>query len=435
MSHALHAYRGAILHCLDDPSGGAEKAIEYLPDGLLLVEDGHIAGIGPAAELLARLPAGTPLREERNALIVPGFIDCHVHFPQLDAIAAPGGQLLQWLERYAFPAEARCADPAHARELAGVFLDELLRNGTTSALVFASVHPHSVDALFEQAERRDMRLIAGKVLMDRNAPDALLESVAEAERHSRELIRRWHGRGRLHYALTPRFAPSCSEALLACVGRLLSEQPDLYLHTHLAENRAELAWVEQLFPQQRSYLDVYDQHGLLGPRSVFAHALHLHSDDCQRLGESGSAVAFCPASNLFLGSGLFDLARMRRHGVAVGLGSDIGAGTSLSALRNLADGYKVLQLQGQTLAPLQAFYLATLGSARALQLQERIGNLAPGREADFLILDLAATPLLARRIACAASLEEQLFALMILGDDRAVRETFVAGRSRHRREA
>ena len=428
----LHAHRGAILHCLGDPSRDSD-AIEYLADGLLLVEGGRIARLGPADALLAHLPPGTPLTEHRDALIVPGFIDCHVHFPQLDVIAAPGSQLLDWLQRYAFPAEQHCADPTHAAELARAFLAELLRNGTTSALVCASVHPQSVDALFEQALQHNMRLIAGKVLMDRNAPDALLESAADGERHSRALIERWHGRSRLHYALTPRFAPSCSAQLLAMIGTVLADYPDLYMHTHLAENLAELQWVHELFPQQRSYLDVYDRYGLLGRRALFAHAIHLDHHDCQRLADSGSAVAFCPSSNLFLGSGLFDLARLQQHGVAVGLGSDIGAGTSLCALHNLTDGYKVLQLQGQTLDPFQAFYLATLGGARALRLETQIGNLAEGSEADFVILDLAATPLLERRIAHAESLAEKLFALIILGDDRVVRETFVAGRSLHRR--
>lgn len=430
----MHAYRAALLHCLADPHEvGLDAACQYFADGLLVVAAGKVAQIGDAAELLPQLPAGVPVSEYRDALIVPGFVDTHIHFPQVGVIGSCGAQLLDWLQTYTFPTEARFADPQHAREQAAFFLRELLRNGTTTALVFCTVHPQSVDAFFVEAERLSLRMIAGKVLMDRNAPEELSDSAASGYDESRTLIERWHGRGRLHYAVTPRFAATSTPEQLDLAARLLREYPGLYLHTHLAENHAEIAWVKELFPERSGYLDVYDHHGLLGARSVFAHAIHLCDAECRRLGESGSAVAFCPTSNLFLGSGLFDLARMDAHGVRVGLGTDIGAGTSFSALATLDEAYKVLQLQGQSLEPFRALYLATLGSARALYLDQHIGNLQPGKDADFVVLDLKATPLLEHRLAQSRSLAETLFALTILGDDRAVRETFAAGQSVHRR--
>ena len=428
------AYRAALLHCLADPREvGSEQCVEYFADGLLLVRDGIIERIGPATELLPELPESCELVEYPDALITPGFIDTHIHYPQLGIIGSYGAQLLDWLQSYTFPAEARFADPAHARTQAERFLDELLRNGTTTALVFGSVHPQSVDEFFTACEKRNLRMIAGKVLMDRNAPAELSDTAESGYADSKALIERWHGRGRLHYAVTPRFAPTSSAQQLAAAGRLLREYSDLYLHTHIAENREEVEWVRQLFPERRSYLDVYDHHGLVGARSVFAHGIHLCDEQCARLGESGAAVAFCPTSNLFLGSGLLDLARLEHHGVRVGLGTDIGAGTSFSQLQTLNEAYKVLQMQGQTLDPFRALYLATLGGARALYLDDRIGNLQPGKEADFVVLDYKATPLLDYRLSQAETLQERLFALMILGDDRVVKETFAAGESVHRR--
>ncbi len=433
MPSPITAYRGSILHSLADPTVvGVEQSYQYFADGVLVVEDGRILGAGPAAEWLPRL-AGAKLIEYPDALLVPGFIDCHTHFPQTGMIASYGEQLLDWLNRYAFPAERLCADPSYCAELAQRFLSELLRCGTTTALVFASVHAHSVDALFEAARALNLRLIAGKVLMDRNAPADLLDSAQSGYQESRALIERWHGQGRLHYALTPRFAATSSPAQLRLAGQLFQEYPDLYLHTHLSENRAEIDWVRALFPERAGYLDVYDHYGLVGPRAVFAHGLHLCDGECRRLAEAGSAIAFCPTSNLFLGSGLLDLPRLERHGVRVGLGSDIGAGTSFSQLQTLNEAYKVMQLQGQRLDPFKSLYLATLGGARALYLDDKIGNFAPGKEADFLVLDYRATPLLAYRLQQATSLAEQLFALTILGDDRVVKETFVAGRCVHRR--
>jgi len=428
------AYRAALLHCLADPREvGIERSHEYFEDGLLVVADGKVAQIGHAAELLPTLAAGTEVVEYPNALITPGFVDTHIHYPQTGMIASYGEQLLDWLETYTFPTERAFADKAHAGEVAEVFLDELLRNGTTTALVFGSVHKESVDAFFEACEKRNLRMIAGKVLMDRNAPDYLTDTAETGYADSKELIERWHGKGRLHYAVTPRFAPTSTPEQLALAGQLFKEYPDLYMHTHLSENRKEIEWVRELFPERQGYLDVYDHHGLIGARSVFAHGVHLCDEECRRLGETGSAVAFCPTSNLFLGSGLFDLEKVEGFGVRVGLGTDVGAGTSFSQLQSLNEAYKVMQLQGKKLDPFKSLYLATLGGARALYLDDRIGNLQPGKDADFVVLDYQATPLIDYRLRQARTLEEKLFALTILGDDRAVKETFAAGESVHRK--
>jgi guanine deaminase len=358
---------------------------------------------------------------------VPGFIDCHVHFPQLDIIASYGEQLLDWLNRYAYPAEARFADVAYAHEIANVFLDELLRNGTTTALVFGTVHAHSVDAILEAAESRGMRLIAGKVLMDINCPDELQDTAESAYADSKVLIERWHGRDRLGYAITPRFALTSSEEQLASAGRLASEYPDVWIHTHLAENKAEVEEIARQFPKSRSYLDVYDQYGLLRERSVFAHCLHMDDEDRSCMAAKGGAAAFCPTSNLFLGSGLFDLRAMRAANVRVGLGTDVGGGTSLSLLRTASEAYKVLHLQDQALPATRALYLATLGAAEALYLDDKVGNFEPGKEADFVVLDPAGSSLSERRTRVAASIEEALFAITMLADDRNVAATYIAG--------
>jgi len=430
----IKAYRAALLHCLADPREvGIEASHEYFEDGLLVVEDGKVVRNGHAADLLSTLPAGTEVIEYKDALITPGFIDTHIHYPQTGMIASYGEQLLDWLDTYTFPTERAFADKVHAGEVAQVFLRELLRNGTTTALVFGSVHKESVDAFFEQAHKLDLRMIAGKVLMDRNAPDYLTDTAESGYTDSKELIERWHGKGRLHYAVTPRFAPTSTPEQLALAGKLFQEYPDLYMHTHLSENRKEIEWVRELFPERKGYLDVYDHHGLIGARSVFAHGVHLCDDECRRLGETGSAVAFCPTSNLFLGSGLFDLEKVEGFGVRVGLGTDVGAGTSFSQLQSLNEAYKVMQLQGKKLDPFKSLYLATLGGARALYLDDRIGSLQPGKDADFVVLDYKATPLIEYRLSQARSLEERLFALMILGDDRAVKETYAAGVSVHRK--
>jgi guanine deaminase len=426
------AFRAEILHLLDDPATGGLDAVAHHPDGLLLIDGGHVAACGDWAALSPGL-GNTPVESLPGRLITPGFIDLHIHFPQVDVIAAHGLQLLDWLERHVYPAEAAFADPAHAAEAAGFFVSELLRNGTTTALVFGSSHKASVEALFAEAYSRDMRLIAGQSLMDRHAPDSVRRDFEAARRDTQELIAGWSGKGRLGYAITPRFAVSSSDAQLAMAGEILKSHPDIWMQTHLAENTAELAQVAALFPDAADYFAVYEQFGLSGPRSVFAHCVHLEAGALARMAGAGAAAAFCPTSNLFLGSGLFNLKAALAAGVKVGLGTDVGAGTTYSLLHTLGEAYKVGQLRGEALDPFQAFHLATLAGARALGLADRIGNLVPGQEADFLVLDLAATPLIARRLAAAKTLAERLFALTILGDDRVVERTYLAGICRHRR--
>ena len=423
----MRGYRGTIMHCLSDPGEAADPAaIQVIEDGLLVVDEGNVVETGAAGTLLGKY-AGADIADYSGKLIVPGFIDSHVHFPQVDIIASHGEQLLDWLERYAYPGEMKFADADYARAAAEFFCDELLRNGTTSAVVFATVHSQAADAIFAAAERRDLRLVAGKVLMDRNSPAALSDDPQSAYDDSRALIERWHGRGRLGYAITPRFAVTSSEEQLAAAGKLADEFPDTWVHTHLAENEAEIAEVARLFPWSDSYLDVYDRYGLVRERSVFAHCLHLSDADRRAMHDKGAAAIFCPTSNLFLGSGLFDLRAMQDAGVRVGLATDVGGGTSLSMLRTMAAAYKVLQLRGQNLPAARALFLATLGNATALGIDEYVGNFAPGKEADFAVLDPAATALSERRTAELETAEEKLFALIILGDDRHVAATYVRG--------
>ena len=319
------AFRGSIFHCISDPGPhGDEAAVEHIDDGLLVVEDGIVVKTGLAADLLPEMSDSTSIEDYSGKLIVPGLIDCHVHYSQVDIIASYGEQLLDWLNRYAYPAEMRFADEEHARSVADFFLDELLRNGTTTAVVFATVFPQSVDAIFSAAEERGMRLIAGKVLMDEHCPEELRDDPQSAYADSKALIEKWHGKGRLGYAITPRFALTSSEEQLAAAGRLAAEYPDTWIHTHLAENQQEVNQIARQFPSRRSYLDVYDHHGLLRERAMYAHCLHLDEADRALMAEKGGAGAFCPTSNLFLGSGLFDLDAMTDAGVRVGLATDVG---------------------------------------------------------------------------------------------------------------
>jgi guanine deaminase len=422
------AFRGSILHFLADPGdGSAQGSYQYFTDGLLVVDGGRVQRLGPANELLATLPVDMAITDYTGKLILPGFVDTHVHYAQTDVIASAGRDLLHWLEEYTFPEERRFGDASHASAVAGFFLDELMRNGTTTALVFGTVHRQSIDAFFDAAAGRDLRMVAGKVLMDRNCPEYLRDSPESGYVESMELMERWHGQGRLGYAITPRFAVTSSDAQLELAGKLAREHPDAHIHSHVAENVDEVAWVERLFPWSRSYLDVYDRYGLLRERAIYAHCIHLDLRDRIRMAESGAAVAFCPSSNLFLGSGLFDIASADRNGLSIGIGSDVGGGTSFSMLRTLADAYKVAQMHGYRLSSMRAFYFATLGGAKSLGLHDAIGNFAIGKEADFVVLDCAATPLMARRHAMTRTLEEALFALMTLGDDRAIWQTAILG--------
>lgn len=422
------AYRGTVFHCLADPGEHVDAgSIEIFEDGLLVVDDGHIVDVGSAQALLPTLDETVEVSDQSGRIILPGLVDCHVHYPQLDIIGSYGEQLLDWLNRYAFPAERRFADPDHAQEVAETFLDQLLANGTTTALVFGTVHEHSADAIFEAAKSRNMRLIAGKVLMDRSCPEELQDDPQSGYEQSKALIERWHDKGRLGYAITPRFALTSSDEQLAAAGKLAAEYPDTWIHTHLAENHDEIAEVARLFPGSDSYLDVYDRFGLVRDRSVFAHCLHLHDPDLETMSNKGSAAAFCPTSNLFLGSGLFDLRKMRNVGVRCGLATDVGGGTSLSMLKTANEAYKVLHLQDQALPAERALWLATLGAAEALYLDDKLGNFMSGKEADFIVLDPEASPATARRCGAAESIAESLFALLTLGDDRNVAATYVAG--------
>ena len=360
---------------------------------------------------------------------MPGFVDTHLHSAQIDVIGSWGTQLLDWLRTHTFPAEQRMADPAHAVAVSEAFLDALLARGTTAACVFPTVHAGSVDALFDAARRRGMRLVTGKVLMDRHAPPALCDaSVEAAERECRALIERWHGRGRLAYAVTPRFAPTSSPAQLAMAGRLLASAPGLYQQTHVAENLQEVAWVRELFPQARSYLDVYARAGLVHERSIFAHGIWLDDADRALLHERGALIAFCPGSNLFLGSGLFDWHAACRAGVAVGIGSDVGGGPSLSMRRTLLDAYRVQAMAGRRVTAFALLHAATRGAARALRLDHELGVLDPGRHADVTVWSWGVDAVAQRRQAVARDLHERLFAWLTLGDEADLVETWIAGR-------
>ncbi|MCJ2376829.1 guanine deaminase [Vibrio sp. ZSDZ34] len=432
MTAQRKAFRASILHSIADPKDvSLEDSYQYYEDGLLVIENGLVQDIGAAKEVFARQPKGLPVTVYKDKLITAGFIDTHIHYPQTGMIASYGEQLLDWLENYTFPEELRFKNPTYALQVAKLFLDELASNGTTTALVFGTVHKESVDVFFSEAEKRNLRMIAGKVLMDRNAPDYLTDTPQSGYSASKELIERWHGKDRLLYAVTPRFAPTSTPEQLAMVGKLLEEYPDVYLHTHLSENKKEIEWVLDLFPERASYLDVYDHYGLLHKRSVFAHGIHLSDCECQRLSDTNSSIAFCPTSNLFLGSGLFNLPRLESFGVKVGMGTDVGAGTSFSILQTMSEAYKVQQLQQLKLHPLKSLYLATLGGAKALDLDDKIGNLEVGKEADFVVIDLHATQLMRFRMNQARTLEEKLFVLMSLGDDRTVTQTFIMGEKQY----
>lgn len=423
----MQAYRATLLDCIANPAvAGEEHSCRTVADGIITVEGGIITGRGTAEEMLPKIK-DIPVRHFPGSIIVPGFVDTHVHYPQTEMIASYGEQLLQWLERYTFPAEQDFSTPSHARRVASLFLSQLVRNGTTTALVFATVHPESVEALFEQALEMNLQILSGKVLMDRNAPEPLLDTPEQSYLQSKQLIERWHGKGRLRYAVTPRFAATSSPEQLAVAGKLLQEHQGLYLHTHLAENIDEVQWIADLFPESDNYLDVYHRHKLTGPRSVFAHAIHLCTEEYHTLAHTGSAIAFCPSSNLFLGSGLFPLHNAYRHGIRTGLGSDVGAGTSFSHLRTLGDAYKVQQLQRQKLSPAQSLFLATLGGAEALYLQDSIGSLEPGKYADFTVLDSGGSALIQHRWQRAHTTLERFFVLATVGDDRNVAATYAAG--------
>lgn len=419
-----HLIRGRVLDFHADPAETQDNH-RYWEDGAIIVQDGKIVAVGDHADL-AR--PDLPETDHRPNLILPGFIDPHIHFPQVQVIASWGAQLLDWLNTYTFPEEARFADPDHATRMAGLFLDQLTAHGTTTAVAFCSSHKTSAEALFSAAHDRDMAMVAGKVMMDRNAPDAVLDTAQQGYDDTKALIRDWHGKGRQRYAITPRFAITSTPEQLAMTGQLAAEHPDCHVQTHLSENRDEIDFTLSLYPQARDYLDIYEQHGLLSDRLLLGHSIHLHPREIARMAETGSRAIFCPTSNLFLGSGLFDEAGLRDAGIVSGIATDVGGGTSYSMLQTLNEGYKILQMRGQKLHPLSAFHWATRGNAMALGMEDSIGTLRPGSDADLVVLDARATPAMDLRMERAQTLAEELFILQIMGDDRAVAQTYVAGR-------
>ena len=432
-SHKRTAIRGSLLHFLSAPDPDPELVVpensyEYYEDGLLIIEDGLVEFCGAYPENFEKIDAHTQIIDHSGKLLMPGFVDTHLHYPQTDIIASDGRSLLDWLNTYTFPAEGRFKDPEYAGTVVDFFLDELIRNGTTTAMVMPTVHPHSAEIFFQKCAELGLRMVCGKIMMDQNAPDCLLDTLQTGGESSKRLIEKWHGKKRLSYAVTPRFAITSSEGQLKKAGELLQAYPDVYLHTHLSENQEEIDTVARLFPWSKSYLDVYDHFGLVGEKSVFAHSIHLDEKDYRLLSEKRAAISFCPSSNLALGSGLFNMAAAETFNIRLGIGTDVGGGTSFSMFKTLSDAYKVLQLRGQHLSSLKAFYLATLGGAKSLSLDDIIGNFQPGKEADFIVINWDATPLLSRRIQSAKTLEEKLFILMILGDDRAISFTHVMGK-------
>jgi len=425
------AIRGPVLTFTGDPfKDGLEHTMVYEPDGIVAFGEGLVTHFGPADKIKAELPPGCPIENYgTDSLISAGFLDSHVHFPQTPMIAAFGTQLLDWLNTYTFPTERRYKDKAFASSVAKVFLEECLRNGITTSCVYATVFPESVDALFEEAERLGMRIATGKVMMNRNAPDYLLDTTQSGYDDSKALIRKWHGRGRLMYAITPRFAPTSTGDQLEAAGALCTEHPDCFMQTHVSENRNEVAWVKELFPDRQGYLDVYDHYNLCRPRAVFGHGIHLTDDEMHCMHRTGSAISHCPTSNFFLGSGYFNIARamQKDRPVRVGLGTDLGAGTSFSILLTLNEAYKAAQLNNYALQAGHAYYLATRGTAQAMYIEDKVGTIAPGMEADIVVLNMKSTPIIKYRMEFAKDIHEALFIQMTLGDDRAVRATYVAG--------
>ena len=429
------AIRGQTLSFRADPFAvPPEDAIVFDSDGAVVIEGGLISAVGTAYEVLSHYP-GIEVEHFPGHLVMAGFVDAHIHYPQTGIIASYGAQLMEWLAKYTFPEELKFADPAYAATIAEIFLDEIVRNGTTTASIYCTVHPESVDAIFAAAQARGLRIVAGKSMMDRNAPPGLLDTPQRAHDESAALIARWHGRDRLTYAVTPRFSVTSSDEQLEAMGALWKAHPSTLMQTHLSENLREIESVVSLFPTARDYLDTYERVGLIGPGANFGHAIHLTSREIDRLRETGSGISHCPTSNLFIGSGLFDMAGLRqsKSPVPVGLGTDVGGGSSFSMLATMRAAYEIAQLRDSSLHPIRAFWLATMGGAGLLRMDDRIGNLAPGKDADIVVLDLASTPAIAQRSKRAETVADMLFVQMIMGDDRAIAATYAGGRLVHRR--
>ena len=424
------ALRGAIFSLINDPFLNApEDCVVYESDGIILIHDGVISAVGAYSEIKEQLPTNIEIRQYTDSILLPGFIDAHIHYPQVEIIGSYGTQLLEWLNKYTFPTEAKFNDPEHAQQIADFFIAELLRNGTTAASVFCTSAPESVDAIFEAAQAGNMLVLAGKMMMDSHAPANILDTAQSSYDDSKTLIHRWHKRGRCLYTVSPRFALTSSPQQLELASALMREHSDVRLQSHISENRAEVARAAELYPGRTNYTDIYEHYGLLDERAIYGHGVHLSKGELQRFHETGAKIAHCPTSNFFIGSGLFDIAATKDSAqpVTVGLGTDVGGGTSFSMLQTMSEAYKMAQMRGISVNAAQSFYLATLGSAQALGIDDRVGKLQTGYAADIAVLDPRATPLLELRADVAESLDELLFALMICGDDRAVEATFVAG--------
>lgn len=419
--------RGRILSFTAEPTGPEDtNAYSYIEDGALLITDGMITAAGDYAEVIIQGKEPV-IVDHRPNLLMAGFIDPHLHFPQTQVIASWGTQLLDWLNTYTFPEETRFADPAHSSTMAKHFYDQLIAHGTTTASAFCSVHKTSADAYFQEAEKRNMRMIGGKVMMDRNAPEGVLDTPKSSYDDTKALIKQWHGKGRSDYAITPRFAITSTPEQLEMAGALALEHPDCYIQTHLSENHDEIALTAELYPEARDYLDVYQNYNLLGQKMLLGHSIHLKPREIDAIAETKAHPVFCPTSNLFLGSGLFDDEGLRSRGITNGIATDIGGGTSYSMLQTLNEGYKVLQLQGQTMHPLRAFHWITRGNAVVLGLEDKIGTLEVGTEADVVVLNSRATTAMALRSERVTTLFQELFVLQIMGDDRAIEQCYVAG--------
>ncbi|MBU3003570.1 guanine deaminase [Paraglaciecola arctica] len=423
--NTAQAYRASILH-FPEKSDCPKQQYQFIEDGLLVTRNDKIEFIGEYKNHINQYPEAK-LYDYSGKLLLPGFIDSHLHFPQTEMIASFGEQLLDWLTDYTFPVERKFADPQYASHIAKIFVRQLHRHGTTTGMVYSSVHKQAADALFQEAASHNMLLIAGKVCMDRNSPDWLQDTPQSAQQDSAELIQKWHNKGRLKYAITPRFAPTSSHEQLHALGELAQQYPDVFIQTHLSENHNEIAWVKELFPERKNYLDVYDHYGLVRKGAVFGHGIHLEQSEWQRLQETQASIAFCPTSNLFLGSGLFDLAKAEQQEVPVMLATDVGGGTSFSMLKTMGEAYKICQLKGNQMDPMHGLYLMTQGAALGLGLENSIGNLNPGTAADFVILDPEFDELSALRFEHHRTPQDMLFALSMMADDRAIIATYVAG--------
>lgn len=418
---------GQVLQFFANPfEGPAQDAARVITDGAVLIEEGRISAVGPAGDLLQAHP-GARVTDYGDHLICAGFVDAHVHYPQTAIIASWGKRLIDWLNTYTFPEEMRFHDAVFARETADRYLDLTRANGTTTVTSFCTIHPESVDALFEAADARGQRVIAGKTCMDRNAPEGLRDTVQTAYDDSKALLEKWHGRGRATYAITPRFSPTSTPDQMSALGALWGEYPDVLMQTHLSEQVDEIAWVQDLFPDSRDYLDTYETHGLLREGGLYGHAIHLTERERMRLREMDAGLVHCPTSNTFIGSGLFDMAGLMAEGQRVGLATDTGGGSSFSMLRTMAAAYEIGQLRGTPLHPAQLMWLATQGSARALRMEDKIGNIVEGMEADLVVLDLASTPAIAQRHDRASDIWEAVFPTIMMGDDRAVVATWING--------